>query len=531
MRHVRSEVSSMLRPSLLASLLVMGLAACGGAPPPPAATPAPAASPAPAPAAAPAPDESFRKTPPPLGPDAVFTPPHIQEKQLPNGVRVRVVELHELPVAAIDLQFDRGADQDKAAIGGFAGAMLLQGTKTRSALQLGDEFERLGATEFAGVDYDSSWLVVNCLAGKLGDALALAADVVQHPAFQKEEIERERSHRLTAIAQQKDRPGTVLSNTVSEVLYPAGHPYASSLLGTEDEVKRATAADFVRFHDEAFRPDRLTVTVAGDVKFDDVVAQVDKALGAWKGKAPKAKTPATPPLPKPGDARVILVDRPGATQSQIALSLVGLPRVNKDFDALTVMNTLLGGAFTSRLNLNLREAHGYTYGARSGFDFRQGPGPFTAGAAVVREKTGPAVTEILKEVERIRTEPVSDQELTDAKAYMIRALPARFETAEQTAGSVANLAVYGLPLDEYATRAARIEKITADDVKRVAATYLNPGAYRLVVVGDAAVVEGQLGQVGMGAVSVKKTKAAEKPEKGKAAEKPEKAKAAEKAKP
>lgn len=206
----------MLRPSIFASLLALGVAACGEAPPPPAAAPAPTPAPTPAPAPAPAPDESFRKTPPPLGPDAKFTPPNIQEKQLPNGVRVRVVELHDLPVAAIDLSFDRGADQDKAGIGGFAGAMLLQGTKTRSALQLSDEFERLGATEFAGVDYDASWLVVNCLSGKLGDALALAADVVQNPAFQKDEIERERSHRLTAIQQQKDRPATVLSNTVDE---------------------------------------------------------------------------------------------------------------------------------------------------------------------------------------------------------------------------------------------------------------------------------------------------------------------------
>ena len=475
---------------------------CAGNPPPPPSAPATAA-PAPPPPPAP-PDETFRKTAPPLGADVAFVPPNIQEKSLANGVRVLVVERHELPVVELDLSFDRGADQDKPGVGAFVGAMLLQGTKTRSALQLSDELDKLGASREAGVDYDSSRLSVSCLAGRFADALTIAADIVENPAFKKEEIERERSHRLTAIAQQSDRPTTILSNTIGEALYPAGHPYASPLLGTEEVVKAVGAADFVRFHEEAFRPDRLTVAVSGDVRFDDVVAQVERAFGKWKGHAPKAKVAATPAAPKAEDPRVILVDRPGASQSHVALALVGPPRLTKDYDALLVMNTLFGGAFSSRLNMNLREAHAYTYGARSGFDFRHGPGPFTAGGAIVREKTGPAVTEILKEVDRIRSEAISATELADAKAYLVRALPARFETVESTAGTLASLAVYGLPLDEYATRPARIGRVTVDDVKRVATTYLVPGAYRVIVVGDAKTVQGQLGEVGLGQVTVRK---------------------------
>jgi len=242
-----------------------------------------------------------------------------------------------------------------------------------------------------------------------------------------------------------------------------------------------------------------------------VVAQVTRAFGSWKGQSPKAKVPAAPPEPKSDVPRVVLVDRPGATQSSVALTLVGVPRQNKDYDALLVMNTILGGAFSSRLNMNLREAHAYTYGAGSSFDFRHGPGPFRAGGAIVREKTGPAVTEILKELDRLRTDPVSDAELADAKAYLVRTLPARFETTGNTADTLASLAVYGLPLDEYATRPARFGKVTADDVKRVAATYLAPGAYHLVVVGDAKVVEAQLGEVGLGQVSVRKREAEKKP--------------------
>jgi predicted Zn-dependent peptidase len=446
-----------------------------------------------------------------VGADVAFVAPSVQEKRLPNGVRILVVERHELPVVALDLAFDRGADQDKPGVGGFAGAMLLQGTKTRSALQLSDELARIGASAEASVSYDASQLTMTCLSGKFADALTLAADIVENPAFKKEEIERERSHRLTAIAQENDRPATILSNTVGDVLYPASHPYASSLLGTADAVKHLGAGDLARYHDEAFRPDRLTVAVSGDVRFDDVVAQVTRAFGSWKGQSPKAKVPAAPPEPKSDVPRVVLVDRPGATQSSVALTLVGVPRQNKDYDALLVMNTILGGAFSSRLNMNLREAHAYTYGAGSSFDFRHGPGPFRAGGAIVREKTGPAVTEILKELDRLRTDPVSDAELADAKAYLVRTLPARFETTGNTADTLASLAVYGLPLDEYATRPARFGKVTADDVKRVAATYLAPGAYHLVVVGDAKVVEAQLGEVGLGQVSVRKREAEKKP--------------------
>ncbi len=406
-------------------------------------------------------------------------------------------------------------------MGGFTAAMLLQGSKSRSALQLSDDLARLGASAEAWVDYDSAHLSVSCLAGKLADSLALAAEVVQSPAFTKEEIERERSHRLTAIAQQNDRPATIVANTVGEVLYPAGHPYASSILGAAEVVKNVTAADLTRFHDEVFRPDLLTVAVAGDVHFDDVVAQVERVLGTWKGTAPKEKAPAAlaDKRGKTDEPRVVLVDRPGATQSHVNLALVGVPRKNSDYDALVVMNTLFGGMFSARLNMNLREAHAYTYGAFSSFDFRHGAGPFRAGAAIVREKTGPAVTEILKEVDRMRTEAVSAAELADAKTFLIRTLPAEFETVGSTARALASLSVYGLPLDEYATRTARIDRVTADDVKRVAATYLVPGGYRVVVVGDAKVVQAQLGDVGLGQVSVRAASApaAEPVEKGKKA--------------
>ena len=178
--------------------------------------------------------------------------------------------------------------------------------------------------------------------------------------------------------------------------------------------------------------------------------------------------PGEPPAPDDKAARIVLIDRPGASQSNVAVALPGVPRTSKDFDAILMMNTILGGQFSSRLNMNLREKHAYTYGAGSCFDFRHGAGPFRAGGAIVRESTEPAIREMLTEIERMRTELVIDEELADAKANVIKQLPARFETAGATAATLASLAIYGLPLDEFATRPARLQKVTREDVKRVA---------------------------------------------------------------
>jgi zinc protease len=255
------------------------------------------------------------------------------------------------------------------------------------------------------------------------------------------------------------------------------------------------------------------VTIAGDIDKAAAVALVEKSFGAWKGKATARNVPKDPPAVGKGEKRIFVLDRPGATQSEVAVTLAGVPRKSADFDALMLMNTLLGGQFTSRLNLNLREKHAYTYGARSSFDMRHGPGPFTAGGAIMTPATGPAVKETFAEIERLRKEEVPADELADAKANLTRQLPARFETAGETAGTLARLAIYGLPLDEPATRPARIAKITAADVKRVAEKYLRPEHMRVIVVGDAAVIEKELAGLALGGVEVRRPpkKAEKKP--------------------
>jgi zinc protease len=479
------------------------LTACGGTTAPaPAPVPGPAPTPSPPPAAISL-DESFRKQAPAPDPEVAFVPPKIEEARLANGIRVLLVQRHELPIVAFDVALDRGADQGEPGLGGFVGAMLLQGTKTRNALELSDALDALGANYSAFADYDGTTLRAQCLSSKLGELLPILADVVQNPAFSPAEIERERKKRLTTLAQQKDVPSILLTNAVGAALYPSDHAYAWPLLGDDAAVKKVTRQKLAAFHSAQLKPEGLTISVTGDVVNERALSELERAFGGLKGKAAVRKVPVDPGS-KPPDSRIVVIDRPGAAQSNVSVAMVGVARSTPDFDALTVLNTLFGGKFSSRLNLNLREKHAYTYGAGSGFAMRHAAGPFTAGGAIVTAATGPAIREILSEIERLRNEAVAEGELADAKANLIRQLPARFETASETAASLSYLAIHGLPLDEYATRPERFAKVTREQVQAAARRYLVPERMRIVVVGDAAAIKDDLGKLGLGEPAVKK---------------------------
>jgi len=405
----------------------------------------------------------------------------------------------------VNIASDRGAEvQGTPGLAGMTAAMLLAGTKTRSALALSDELGAIGAAFGSFSDHDGLGVSGQALRDKAPELLTILADVVQNPAFDAAELERERSRRLTALVQQNDMPGVLLANAISEKLYPAGHAYREPLIGNEASVKAMKTADLARFHAQALRPDRTTVAIAGDIDKAGAMALVEKAFGGWKGKAGPANVPKDPAALGKGDKRLLVVDRPRAAQSLVAVTLVGVSRKHPDYDALQLMNTLLGGQFSSRLNLNLREKHAYTYGARSGFDMRHGAGPFTAGGAIMTQATVPAVKEIFAEIERIRKEPPGADELADAKANLIRQLPARFETAGDTASTLAALAIMDLPLDEFATRPARIAKVTGEDVRRVAEKYLRPEQMRVIVVGDAEAIEKDLAALGVGEAEIRR---------------------------
>ncbi len=488
-------------PALAVALLA---SACGGDPPPPAVMPtAPvvASPPPPAPPPGETPDAPFRQQAPQADGKITFVAPKVVESTLKNGLRILIVERHELPVVGVRLVVGAGAgDLDGARPGAlsFLGGMIEQGTKKRSALQISDDFEAIGAQHGAWFDWDSGGVSVKVLADKLDVALELMSDVALNPTFPDAEVERLRARRIAGIQSEKSSPGTVAQNAVAAALFGRAHPYGHSLGGEETDAKKLTRAELVRAYERLFIPKNAALIVAGDITKDAILPKLEATFGLWKaaGVPVSHKGPKTP-AKVAAEKRIVLVDKPGA-QSQIQIVRPGVAFSTKDRDSIVVMNAILGGMFSSRINLNLREKNAYTYGARSYFGMRHGAGPFLAGASVHAEKTVPAIKEVFVELEGLRTGGPTDEELALAKESIRMAMPGRFETAGDVASAIADLVVYDLPLDEYQKRPARIDAVTAADVKRVAAEYLDAKAMTVIVVGDKARLAPQLDSLGLG---------------------------------
>ncbi|MEO6575283.1 MAG: pitrilysin family protein, partial [Polyangiaceae bacterium] len=356
----------------------------------------------------------------------------------------------------------------------------------------------------AGVEWDSGGASVKVLSRHLDKALAILADVIEAPSFPEAEIARLKARRLAGLAQEKNSPGAMASNAVAAVVYGRAHPYGHALIGLEEDVKKITRDDLIKAYARSFSPKNATIIVAGDVTKEALTARLESTFGAWKGGAARGRSPALAAAKAKADApRLILVDRPGAPQSQVVLAEQGVPMSTPDRDALNVANAILGGMFSSRINMNLREAHAYTYGAYSRFSYRHGAGPFTAGGAVVADKTAPAIHELFIELASSRDNEATADELANAKENLKLALPGRFETVTDVTNALSDIAVYDLPLDEYATRVKRIDAVTAADVKRVAAAHLHPSAVRVIVVGDRAKLEPTLEVLHLGAPAIR----------------------------
>lgn len=449
-------------------------------------------------------DVEFRKYPPDPDADVLFVPPHIQEARLPNGLRLLLAERHDMPIVATQIVVDRGLDlQSSHGTATLTAAMLLAGTQSRSAVVLSDELEALGARYDSWADYDGMGVSGQCLQNQFSELFAILADIVRNPSFDATEFEGERAKRLSSLAGQGDDPDALLENALSERLYPPGHPFHPSIQGDAATIRAIKKEDLIEFHRLAFRPAHATITIAGDIDREAAIQLVEKNFGSWTGEALRRQVyPDAPPL-KPGDKRFLLIDRPDAAQSNVLLGLLGIARNNPDYDAVMVLNALLGGQFSSRLNLNLREKHAYTYGAYSIVEARVARGPWTAGAAVTTAATAASIREMFFEIERLRNELVPLPELQNAKTNLIRKLPARFETAAGTAQALGSLAVLHLPLDVFATRQSRAAHVTAEDVHRVANLYLRPEELHIFVVGDASVIREDLEKLELGEVEVR----------------------------
>jgi len=488
------------RPALLLAL-TLGLAACAETPPPVVAPKPATAQPSQPPEALETPDAPFRQQAPAPDGKVTFVAPKVVEAKLENGLRVLLIERHDLPVVGLRLVVSAGAgDLDGARPGSlsFLGSMLEQGTTKRTALQISDDFEALGAQHGAWFDWDSGGVSVKVLTDKLDAALDLMSDVALRPSFPDAEIERLRARRIAGIAGEKSSPGTVAQNALAAALFGRAHPYGHSLGGEEIDAKKLTRAELVRSYERLFVPKNAAIVVAGDITKDSILAKLETAFGTWKRGGAGIPRGGPKPITKvASERRIVLVDRAGA-QSQIQIVRPGVPYATRDRESIVVMNAILGGMFSSRINLNLREKNAYTYGARSYFAMRHGAGPFLAGGSVFAAKTIPAIKEVFNELEGLRRDGPTEDELALAKESIRLGMPGRFETAGDVASAVAELVVYDLPLDDFDKRLARIEAVTAADVKRVAAAYLEAKAMSVIVVGDKASLAPQLESLGMG---------------------------------
>ena len=448
-----------------------------------------------------APDRS--RPPMPSAPPEVDLPP-IQKRTLSNGIPVHIVELHEVPVAQVTLLVRSGSaaePQGQFGLASLTAAMLDEGAGSRDALALADAIEFLGASLSTSSSFDASSVALHVPVARLDAALDLMADVAIRPAFPEKELERLRQERLTSLLQVRDNPGAIASVGFPYLVFGADHRYGFPSLGTEATLRSFTVQQLQRFHAEHFVPENASLIVVGDVTPDSVQPKLEAAFGGWK------KSPGPVAAAQLGEARsasdrqVFIVDKPGAPQSQVRIGWIGVPRSTPDYFALMVMNTILGGSFTSRLNQNLRETHGYSYGAGSVFDMRAAAGPFYAAAGVQTDKTAEAVTEFFNELHGM-LKPVPAEEVEKAKNYLALGFPADFETTSDMASQLAQMIVYDLPDDFFDTYVRRVQAVTPDDVARVAKQHIRPNQFVVVIVGDAKAIEAPVRALKLGPVKV-----------------------------
>lgn len=442
-----------------------------------------------------------RSVAPPPGPPPSLKLPAIEKRTLSNGLPVWIVELHKVPVADVTLVVKGGSSADPAHKFGLANLtaeMLDEGAGRRTALQIADAVDYLGASLSTAATSDASYVEVHLPVARLGDALPVMADVALRPTFPAPELQRVREEILTSILQAQDDPESLIQFAFPRVLFGAQHRYGTLSMGTAAALKGVSVADLRSFHARNYVPSNAMLIVTGDVAPATVLPQLESAFGSWTGAA-AAPTPV-PVAPQRTARQVYLIDKPGAAQSQIRIGWIGVPRSTPDYFALRVLNTVLGGAFTSRLNQNLREEHQYAYGAGSSFDMRRSAGPFYATAGVQTDKTAEALTEFFKELDAIR-QPIPAGELEKAKNYVALQLPRSFETSQSLAASLAQMFVFNLPGDYYRTFTARVRAVTQADVQRAAERYIQPDKFAVVIVGDLKTIEPAVRALSLGPAS------------------------------
>jgi predicted Zn-dependent peptidase len=443
-----------------------------------------------------------RSAPPKLGPPPVLRMGEIQHLKLANGLKVILYEKHSVPLVQINLLVRAGSVCDPADEPGLAsmtGSMMMEGAGNRDALALSDAVDYLGAGLGVNTGYHTFDVSLNVPVTKLDSALSLMADVALRPTFSQADFDRKKTELLTSLLQWRDVP-RMLANVLLNRSIFGGHPYGIPSIGTEQSLQKLTPVELKAFHEKYFVPTLATLVVVGDVTASTIMPKLKASFGKWKGTTPEL--PRLPETHQVDSLRILLVDKPGAPQSVIIIGRVGVPRLTPDYYPIVVLNSILGGSFSSRLNMNLRERHGYTYGAGSRFDFRPLPGPLYAVAAVQSAVTDSSLIEFMNELRGIVTSPPSDAEVERARNFIALSFPSDFQTVNQIAGQLEEMALYNLPDDYFNNYIDRILSVTTEQTGVVAKKYIDPSKMIVVIVGDRAQIEQKIVNLHFGPVTV-----------------------------
>ncbi len=448
--------------------------------------------------------QDWRKTPPAPGKQPELNLPVSTTFALSNGTAVYLLEEHSLPVFSaklVDLAGSAANPKDEPGLAAFTARMLTEGTEKRSSTLLADDTASIGATLTSTAGMDQATIGIDALSNNVDAAFDLLSDVTLHPAFKSEEVERIRAQRLTSILQEGDQPIAAALRVGYKALY-GDYPYGYRDIGTTASVKAMTRDELAKFWSEHYAPGSAALVLAGDITQSDARKLAEQYFGGWSA----AGNPADfqlPPLPPPPTRKIVIVDKPGAPQTALIAFGQGVPRSTPEYAAIDVMNSVLGGLFSSRINMNLREKNGYTYGAISRFSFYRDGGVFFSGAQVRTDVTAPAARELFSELKRIRTDPPTPAELKLAEDSELQSLPGQFETVGATTGLMGDLFTYGLPNTYYQTLPSEYLKLTPNAVEKTAIEYVHPENLILVAVGDRAKIEPEMQKLDLGPIELR----------------------------
>jgi len=448
-------------------------------------------------------DALDRSRPPAPGSLRPFHLPGVAASRLEGGLELRFVPDRRVPLVTgvlVMASGEAGVPETSAGLAGLTGEALLGGTHQRSGVELAEALEEQGTSFRVSTGWDASMVSFTCTAERLPDTLALLAEVVREPSFPVDEVERLRQQRLAALTQRRADPSDLADDEADRVLYPVGHPWRRCILGTEASVEALEAEQVAGWAEAAHRPGGGGLVLAGDLELDEAEAAVARVLGDWTGSPPSP--PVLPDVRPRADRRVTIRHRPGAVQTELRILHPGPARDTGQYHELLVANAVLGGSFTSRLNLNLREKHGFTYGVRSGWTFRRRGGEFTLSTAVGTEVTVDALREAMAELITYLADGPTEEETARARDYLAGVFPLRMETAAQLANRSAELLALGLPADTHHVYRDRIRGVTRDAAHAAIRMHLDPARAPIVMVADAEALRDGVEGLGLGAVEV-----------------------------